>query len=68
MVSAPRRYPATEEKTTDTESRTLVISVKLPINVWGTEYDWETDKFFFLRCKDTAPYIFSQYIYHILTL
>lgn len=49
MESAPKRYPATEENTTLTESRSLVISVKLPIKDGVIDFVLVTDKFFFLN-------------------
>ncbi len=48
MASAPNKYPATEEKTTLTESRSLVISVKFLIMDCVTGCDCVTDKLFFL--------------------
>ncbi len=62
MESAPNRYPATEENTTLTESRNLVISVKFLISEWDIDSDWVMDNFiFFRRVKDTLPVFFPQY-------
>lgn len=48
MESAPNKYPATDEKTTLTESRSLVISVKFLRRDCVTDCDCVTDKLFFL--------------------
>ena len=78
MVSAPKRYPATEENSTLTESRNFVISVKFRMKAAGNDCIWVPDKplIYFMQtisnyrivcgCKDTAPSLFSQYISHNL--
>ena len=48
MVSAPSKYPATEENTTLTERRILVISVKFLTSEFGLECVWVTDNLFVL--------------------
>ena len=62
MESVPSKYPATEENTTLTESRSFVISVKFLTMDCVTGCVSVADKLFFLRLgKDTLPVFFPQY-------
>ena len=62
-VSAPKKYPAIEEKTTLIDKRILVISEKFTPNRENIDVEGLIDNTFFLMRKDTVrTSFFTTYI------